>query len=393
MVRSEVAQDKLLSPRDGMNGPNRHDPGTSDPAMWDALGAALLPPSRGKVGYEFAYPGLRGPLIAMQWSSEFDDWVRMRVRHWCKRYRVNPNDVDDLEQEVLFQLHSCQSQPANPYAYANRAALNAVKRHLMRLKPVWWHVKDGIVDLCRGDSRCRGFARWRSGGQDLVGYECWLDRPVSLTANYLEVQQDLGGLLRHAERMCVGTEAKPAEAVKCVLDYLGTPVPLPELTRLVFAVLRKTEFQVGQIDPCRPEVADAARGEPTERENGELIEAIVREVWLLLRDKCAALVLHQAADLVRCFLEHAKEPVSAEPAETRLERKLEMVPGRLSAELEGGLAWPDIRIAEFLSIACHNRQKAQVKVINLRSTALRTIARKLLEKRKCCRDGQGDFHE
>jgi len=192
--------------------------------------------------------------------------VYARARARARRYQFSPADGEDRIGEVflhlLVLLEACDPASIRDFdAYIGCVIENVFKTHIRRSKPVWTLLKDEIVETLRGRRGATGFALWKGSPEALAGYAIWEGAHVRATSRYLQLQEDARPLREHVQAQGRPEAMELPALLAAVFNWLGTPLPVGELTSLVFdlrGLQERLYVPVDSLDRSSDPVADAA---------------------------------------------------------------------------------------------------------------------------------------
>lgn len=340
------------------------------------------------------FPALRRSLnasIRIWWASQqqdIDSWkdveveVRTRAAKRASRYGLSPDDGEDAASEAfarLLRLLQCRGTAGirdfDPYV--NCIIDNLCKGQIRRDKPVWTRLKVDIVETLRGRRGARGFAIWSYGSvgkpqrEELAGYADWAGQPVSWNARYAELHTEMPALQGHLLSMGSPDEIPLPQLLSAIFNWVGTPLPVNDLTSLVFDLQR---LQERECEPCSPDLVAS----PTIMMDEELLRAIAHAFRMLAPNDATAFLFHQTPEVAERLLMRIHPHATAESATCFLAERFAMSPAELADALEA-IPWDDLRIARLLNIRRGNNHKTQQAIINLRQRAIRRM-RQWVEK-------------
>jgi hypothetical protein len=336
------------------------------------------------------FPALRRSLDALirTWYAPYpvdeDRWgpieseVRARAAHRAKRYQLSLDDREDMTSEVCLRLWQFLHTDAagrvyNFDAYISHLIENLCKGQIRRDKPVWTRLKGEIMETLRGRRGATEFALWKNGKEDVGGCAVWIGRDVQWTPRYAQCQQDVRSLWHHVSAAGRPEQTKLPELLGALFDWLDTPLPVNELTSLVFELQGLQEVR---SEPPQP--GSEAAAATTDVETGFWQTALLRQVTeafhQLPRHECAAFLFHLQPEVAERLLIAANPDGGAKGMMAFLAARLQMSPETLESALDE-IPWKDLRIAELLCIRQETDRATQQDIINLRQRALRCMRR------------------
>ena len=310
--------------------------------------------------------------------GEIESEVRARAVQRARRYQLSLDDREDVTNEACLRvwqfLHAHAAERVQNFdGYINYLIENLCKGQIRRDKPVWTRLKGEIVETLRGRRGSAELALWKGAKEDVGGYAVWTGRDVQWTPRYAEYQRDMRSLRHHVSALGRPDRAKLPDLLGAIFGWLGTPLPVNELTSLVFDL---RELQEVRNETTELLVEGAALGDDIE--TGFLQTVVLQQIAeafrQLPRDECAAFVFHLQPEVAERLLMAVSHDGRPQGVLAFLAARLQIAPEALERALDD-IPWRDLSIAEFLSIQQKTDRATQQDIINLRQRALRSMRR------------------
>jgi len=321
---------------------------------------------------------LLNAIIAEHAAPVIEGVVRRKLRLTslsAGRARADEGQAEDLcSDAVVHLLTQLRRVKACPHGdgtirdlrgYAAVVATHTCHRYLRRKHPQRHVLKNRVRYLL---TRQSGFAVWEDeGGQLVAGFAAWRGDVASSHAEKLTrmagapttfVPPDL---LRRE-----GQDARSAELLAVIFNYLGSPVVLDDLVSLIAKLWGVTDNEEAG-DEAIARLPDARAGADAELEQRDYLRRLWSEIVLLPVRQRAALLLNLKDDQGRGCI--ALLPLTGVASIRQIADALEL-PAVQLAEMWSDLPYDDARVAERLGLT---RQQ----VINLRKSARARLARRL----------------
>jgi len=290
--------------------------------------------------------------------------IRKLVRRSVSKREVS--DIEDFEEDCIVaiwtRIEAMKRGAAldaidNLEGFVRRAVHNRYCDAIRRKRPSWYNLKLELLDTFSGKLNVEGFAMWPapSGVERLCGFAEWRGRADWRAGACRELAEDPGKFLRQAIGNRDPAELAVSELAAAILDWVGGPVEIDDLTSCIAALLQVRDAEPLSID-AQPE-ADEDSTSPVDwliADDTDVEQQVVGQGWLdqvlgWFWKEFKALSLKQRKAI---FLGLSTEQAAAIVASCGIEETalaLEM-DARFLAQLIARLPLPDADIAAQLEV-------------------------------------------
>jgi len=288
-----------------------------------------------------------------------------RTVHRCLSKR-EVGDLEDFEEDCVIaiwtRIESMRQDASldgidNLEAFVRRTVHNRYCDAIRRKRPSWYNLKLELLEMFSGKLNVEGFAIWQSpsGAERLCGFETWRGRRDAATAACRGISEAPEKFLKRALGNRDPGELSTAELAAAVLDWIGGPVDIDDLTSCLASLRGLRDFEPLSID-AQPE-GEEDMDSPLEwliSSDVNVEEQVIGQGWMkhvldwFWREFGQLSLKQRKAIFLGLASEQAVTIISTRGL-TETAEALELEP-RALAELIGRLPLPDVEIAEQLEI-------------------------------------------
>ena len=226
--------------------------------------------------------------------------MRRRLGFYVSALGINQHnqDAEDLFQETMTRIVQRLSElrtgssPAieNFKQYVSRITTNICVDFMRAKSPARAHLKDSVRELLRRHS---DLASWQDEGEVVCGLSIWRDSNANVVFD--DASRDLESTSSEfvASRFSDSDvqSAPLSNVVVELLSWIGGPVRLEDLVKLLFSLLHLKEPTHESIDELDPSITDSSASNESEIEAVELLKGLWHALQLLPREQREVFVL------------------------------------------------------------------------------------------------------
>lgn len=218
------------------------------------------------------------------------DAIRRTIRQSLSKREVG--DLEDFEEDCLIAIWTriesmkqdiTQDGIDNLEAFVRRTVHNRYCDAIRRKRPSWYNLKLELLDTFSGKLNVDGFAIWQSPNSSarLCGFEAWQGRTDSAAGACRDLSDSPSRFLCRGIGNQNPTELSVPELAAAVLDWVGGPVEIDDLTSCLAGLLRLRDSEPLSIDAQLD--ADDEGGSPVDwllAADVDVEEQVVGQGWL-----------------------------------------------------------------------------------------------------------------
>lgn len=253
-------------------------------------------------------------LLALYATPIIRRTMRQRLGFYVSAQGVNAynHDAEDLFQETMTRIVQrlsdlrAGSSPdiENFKQYVARITINMCMDFLRAKSPARAHLKDSVKDVLR---RNPDLASWQREGEVVCGLSIWKDSNAGVVFDDTsrDIEATSGEFVTSRFSDSDVQNVPLADLVIELLSWIGGPVRLEDLVKVLVSLLRLKEPEHKSIDDLDPNITGSSPNE-TEMEAVELLERLWQVVQSLPREQRDVFVLgfedHAGQDLFTALL-------------------------------------------------------------------------------------------
>ena len=206
-------------------------------------------------------------------------------------------DAEDLYQETLTRIvqrlaelrAGAAPEIENFRQYVARLSTNLCMDFLRAKSPVRAHLKDSLRDLLK---RHNDLASWEEKGEIICGLSVWKNSARSMAVNDASQAETTANKFAATRLTEADLQTVPlANLVIELLSWIGQPVQLEGLVKLLAALLRIREPGYESIDELDASLVDDSRLGESELQAVELLKRLWQAIQLLPREQRDVFIL------------------------------------------------------------------------------------------------------
>jgi RNA polymerase sigma factor (sigma-70 family) len=225
--------------------------------------------------------------------------LRDRLGFYVSAHGVSEfnQDAEDLYQETMTRIvqrlaelrAGAAPEIENFRQYVARVSTNLCVDFLRAKSPVRAHLKDSLRNLLK---RHKELASWEEKGEILCGLSIWKNSTESVAVNEASLAETTAhefAISRFQE-----SSLQPTPLSKLVIEllsWIGQPVHLEGLVKLLTALLRIREPEYDSVDAWDTKLADDSRLGDLELQAVELLKRLWQALQLLPQEQRAVFIL------------------------------------------------------------------------------------------------------